>query len=298
MLFSGFPGLSQLGLFSVVGLLVAAAATRFLLPRLIVAADLAPLPAGDPARLLRIERWRRYACRRRSPWRSSAALYLLVIGGPTLQRAWPRSARCRRRRWRSTPNSAPSLAPRTPGKSPSSKPPAPRRCWNRRKQLLPLLGELQAQGAITGAEVAARFLPSATTQLARRASLPDPDVLAARVAEAQAGLPFRPEALRPFLDDVAAARNMEPLTPADLPPGMTRRGSARCCSSATTAGSGWWFRAACATRRASPRPLQAAGALYVDMAAAPNGLVATTRGGAPLAGPRRAARGRSRCWSD
>jgi len=41
MVFSGFPGLSQLGLFSVVGVLTAAAATRFLLPRLIVAADLA-----------------------------------------------------------------------------------------------------------------------------------------------------------------------------------------------------------------------------------------------------------------
>ena len=51
MLFSGFPGLSQLGCFSIVGILVAAAATRWLLPPLIVAADLAPVSAGEPARL-------------------------------------------------------------------------------------------------------------------------------------------------------------------------------------------------------------------------------------------------------
>ena len=64
MLFSGFPGLSQLGCFSVVGVLVAASVTRWVLPMLIVAADLAPVSAGDPARLLRIERvrtWRGWA---------------------------------------------------------------------------------------------------------------------------------------------------------------------------------------------------------------------------------------------
>ena len=49
MLFSGFPGLSQLGCFSIVGILVAASVTRWVLPRLIVAADLAPVAAGDPA---------------------------------------------------------------------------------------------------------------------------------------------------------------------------------------------------------------------------------------------------------
>ena len=51
MIFSGFPGLVQLGTFSAIGVLVAAAATRFLLPPLIVAADLAPASAGDAARL-------------------------------------------------------------------------------------------------------------------------------------------------------------------------------------------------------------------------------------------------------
>ncbi len=75
---------------------------------------------------------------------------------------------------------------------------------------------MQAGGLIAGFEAAAVLLPSAATQEARRAALPDPDVLAARLDEARAGLPFRPDAFRPFLDAVAATRGMAPLRPADL----------------------------------------------------------------------------------
>ena len=53
MIFSGFPGLAQLGVFSTVGLVAGALATRWILPPLIVAADLAPVPAGNAARVLR-----------------------------------------------------------------------------------------------------------------------------------------------------------------------------------------------------------------------------------------------------
>jgi len=59
MVLSGFPGLAQLGVFAAVGLATAAAATWWLLPRLIVAANLAPVAAGNPAWLLRVERLRR-----------------------------------------------------------------------------------------------------------------------------------------------------------------------------------------------------------------------------------------------
>ncbi len=60
MLLSGFPGLAQLGAFSAAGLLTAAAATWFLLPPLVVAADLAPVSAGDPRWLGRVEGLRRW----------------------------------------------------------------------------------------------------------------------------------------------------------------------------------------------------------------------------------------------
>jgi predicted exporter len=63
---------------------------------------------------------------------------------------------------------------------------------------------------------AARFLPSAATQRARVAALPDDATLAAALAAARAGLPFRASAFDPFLADVAAARAAAPLTPEGL----------------------------------------------------------------------------------
>ena len=60
MVFSGFPGLSQLGVFSAVGLGSAALATWLLLPRLVVAAYLAPVSAGNPAWQGRVEALRRW----------------------------------------------------------------------------------------------------------------------------------------------------------------------------------------------------------------------------------------------
>jgi predicted exporter len=85
MLFSGFPGLSQLGCFSVVGVAVAAVATRWLLPPLIVAAALAPVSAGDPARLLRIEHLRAWRGWLGAPCLIAAA-WLAAMGGPRWQR--------------------------------------------------------------------------------------------------------------------------------------------------------------------------------------------------------------------
>jgi predicted exporter len=79
------------------------------------------------------------------------------------------------------------------------------------------LRRLTEAGAIGGAEIASRFLPSRATQLARRAALPDPETLRARLEAAAAGLPFRLDAFRPFLDDVAASRALEPLTLESLP---------------------------------------------------------------------------------
>ncbi|MEO8715996.1 MAG: hypothetical protein ABI369_13380, partial [Acetobacteraceae bacterium] len=59
-------------------------------------------------------------------------------------------------------------------------------------------------------------LPSEATQLARRTTLPAPDVLAARLTEARADLPFRAGVFQPFIDAVAAARTMAPVRLADL----------------------------------------------------------------------------------
>jgi predicted exporter len=64
--------------------------------------------------------------------------------------------------------------------------------------------------------VPARYLPSMATQAARRASLPDPQQLRARLHAATAALAVRAERLEPFIEDVARARTAPLLTLADL----------------------------------------------------------------------------------
>ena len=81
-------------------------------------------------------------------------------------------------------------------------------------QLQPLVD----RGALAGFENPARYLPSDATQRARQASLPDTDVLAARMRDAVANQPIavKPDLFAPFITDVGAARHAPLLTRADL----------------------------------------------------------------------------------
>ena len=215
MVLSGFPGLAQLGVFAAVGLAAAAAATWWLLPRLIVAANLAPVAAGNPAWLGRIERLRRGRLLGLIPVLAAAG-WLLAVGGP----AWegdlanlspvPAASRALDAELRAAlgaPDVGQLLILR--GRDPEA-------VLTAQEALVPLLGRLQEEGVIGGAEYAARLLPSAATQAARIAALPDSGTLAARLDQARDGLPFRPGAFQPFLDAVAASRGMAPLRPQDL----------------------------------------------------------------------------------
>jgi predicted exporter len=73
-----------------------------------------------------------------------------------------------------------------------------------------------ARGAreIDGFDSVTRWLPSAATQSARRAALPDPATLSANLERATRDTPFRAEAFAPFLRDVEATRRGPPLTAA------------------------------------------------------------------------------------
>ncbi len=215
MVFSGFPGLAQLGLFSAAGLLAAALATWFLLPRLVVAANLAPVTAGDPAWLARVEDWRRFRLLGLVPVLASAA-GLTAVGGPAWEHdlanlspvpAASRALDAELRGALGAPDAGQILMVQAPDAETA---------LVRQEALLLLLDRLQTEGVLTGAELAARLLPSVAQQVARIAALPDAETLAARVTAAQAGLPFRADAFRPFQDAVAASRAMTPLRPADL----------------------------------------------------------------------------------
>jgi predicted exporter len=215
MLFSGFPGLSQLGCFAVVGVTVAASVTRWLLPPLIVAAGLSPIHVGDPTRLLRIEHLRAWR-----GWVGGACLlagaWLAAVGGPTWQSQMaalspvPTSALAldaELRREMGAPDAV--LIGVVQGDTVEA-------VLRKEEKLLPALDELARDDVLRGVEVAARLLPSSATQLARSALLPAPDELATRVAAAQTGLPFRKGSFQSFVDGVAATRAMPPLFLADI----------------------------------------------------------------------------------
>lgn len=266
MVFAGFPAIGQLGLFAVIGLGVAALATRFLLPPLIVAAELAPVAFGDPALLHRIEPWRRLrplglaAC-------AVAVLVLALAGGPRLARDLAALS----------PVPAAALAADQALRAEVGAPDAGQLGLVRgasaeavlraEERLEPVLAGLQAAGRIAGAEDAARLLPSRATQRARQAALPTPAVLASRLQAAAAGLGFRTEAFAPFLADVAAARGMAPLGPeAVTDPVLAARLGALLFRQ-----DGRWYGLIAPSGVTDPAlvgaRLRAAGVLYVDVAA-------------------------------
>ncbi len=215
MVFARAPAVGQLGLFAVTGLLTAAAATRFLLPKLIVAAGLAPVAAGDPTRLRQVERWRRFRFLGLLIV-VAAALLLVLSGGPAWQADLgaltpiPAAARALDTELRD------QLGAPEPGQIALVRGDTVDAVLQREEALQPLLERLIADRIIGGVEMAANLLPSVARQQARQRALPDDAALAARLAEAQAGLPFTPTAFRAFRDAVAAARTMPPVRPADL----------------------------------------------------------------------------------
>jgi predicted exporter len=78
------------------------------------------------------------------------------------------------------------------------------------------LDRLVDEGVIGGYDSPARFLPSARTQAARRASLPSADELRPRLQAALVDSPLSAGKLEPFIADVEAARRQPALTPHDL----------------------------------------------------------------------------------
>jgi len=216
-LLSDFNGIRQLGLFAVAGLLSAAAATRWLLPLL--------LPAGfSPGKSLdRVHRALAKAARAapRARWPVLLALalcagFLAVTEKPLRnldvdslspispeRRAEDRLLRADLGFWAGGRMLAVAGA-------------SAEQVLQKSEQLIPHLEKLRGESAVGHYLMAARYLPSARAQLRKRAALPDQATLAARIAGLGADFPFKPGTFDPFVDDVEAARNLQPLTPDGL----------------------------------------------------------------------------------
>ena len=79
-------------------------------------------------------------------------------------------------------------------------------------EILPVLQQWKQQGRIRSYDSPAWYLPAPDTQAARLQALPETPALQESLRVALHGLPFRPDAFAPFVQDVAAARMEPPLT--------------------------------------------------------------------------------------
>ena len=212
LLFSGLPGLAQLGLYSITGLIVAAAVTRFVLPALLPRNFSIRHVAVLGERLLAITtlltrvRWL-------VPILAVGAMAVLVAGRADL---WDRelsslnpiSARDRSLDAQMRASLGASDARHMIAVHGASAEAA----LQAAERVGACLEPLVAAGRLGGFESPAAFLPSEATQRARLASLPEAGELRARLAEALAGSPLRADRLGPFLADVERARSAAPLS--------------------------------------------------------------------------------------
>ncbi|MDR6503438.1 putative exporter [Burkholderia ambifaria] len=218
MLFSGFPGLVQLGLYSIAGLTAAALVTRFVLPHLhgehvairdvsrvgavlARAADAAPRLRWPLAALV-VAACATLVLHRDGLWsRELASL------SPVPARAQALDARLR------ADVGAPDVRYLVVISAPTEQ-----AALESAEKVAAQLQPLVDQRALAGFESPARYLPSDAAQRARQASLPDADVLAARMRDAVANQPIavKPDLFAPFIADVEAARHAPLLTRTDL----------------------------------------------------------------------------------
>ncbi len=203
---SGFPGLAQLGLYSMAGLVGAALVTRFVLPVLLperwVARPVAAVGESIARGLARARpyRWFLWAV----PLAAGAAVFVHreSVWNRDLSALSPVSAAdqaldARLRSGVGAPDVRDLVvigAPDAEGALRTAE------LVGRRLETLVEAGEL------AGFESPARYLPSLAAQRERRAALPDPAELRRRLREAVAPLPIQAARLEPFIAAVSDAR--------------------------------------------------------------------------------------------
>lgn len=216
LLLSGFPGLAQLGLYSIAGLIAAAAVTRFVLPHLLPASFRIHDVSAIGMVLAGL-------VRRAAALRWAAAILLLAACAVLVQH--------RASLWNDqisslSPVSQADLALDASLRADMGAPDvrylvvvsgaSRESVLESAEQVSTVLQAQVDQGQLAGFESPSRYLPSAATQRARLASLPAPAELETRLAQAVQGLPVQAQRFAPFLADVAAARSQPLLQASDL----------------------------------------------------------------------------------
>ncbi len=211
---SGVPGLQQLAVFTISGLLGAGLTTRYLLPRVL------PRRFVDVADTRGLARFRGFLDRLPRPrWIplvvGAAAIAMLALAPG---RFWQNNLA------KLTPLPTSLLKTDARLRAALGAPdvrylllleaPTAEGVLDLSAQVQPRIEALVKRGAVDGVELPTRYLPPLAVQRARQARLPDRATLQAALAKASAGMPFRTDVFAPFIADVEKARGLPPLTPA------------------------------------------------------------------------------------
>ncbi|MGC4061814.1 MAG: MMPL family transporter [Aquabacterium sp.] len=216
MLFSGFPGLSQLGLYSVSGLIAAALVTRYVLPLMLpeklALRDLTRtgevldmlfakargfrwLLAGVTLAALGFLLWQHDAV-----WsRQLAALSPISKADQALDVSLRDDLGASDMRYVASFTAADEQA-----------------ALQQAEKAAGVLNGFVQDGMLGGFKSPSMVLPSLATQQRRQAALPDAAQAAVRLDEALKGLPVKADKLKGFLADLQAAKARGPLTRAEL----------------------------------------------------------------------------------
>ena len=216
LLLSSFPGLAQLGLYSLTGVLAAGLVTRFVLPGLLPRdfriRDLTAIGRAG-ARVLRYTAGGRIGV-------VLIAIAAAVVLGVYHDRLWSHDLSA----LSPVPVAAQNLDAqlRADLGAPDVRylvvitAPDEQAALRGAEQVGSELDGLIARNVIAGYQSPAQYLPSLALQRRRQQSLPPPALLSARLTQALSGLPLRAQRLMPFLHDVAIARAAPPLELASL----------------------------------------------------------------------------------
>ncbi len=212
LLLADFPGIAQLGLLTMVGILVAGAMTYWILPLWVSASMVrvpseAPMGAAVPL-VLPLRDWQRWVI---------VIAAAVVVTGLAWNRPWwdddvasmnplPATLKERDRELRQALGAPDVRYLLAIGGVTQEE------VLVRAEMVRPQLERWVAEGLLAGFDLVSDVLPSRATQARRQQSLPTAAVLRANLDEALAGLPFRPGTFAPFLQAVAEARSAAPLT--------------------------------------------------------------------------------------
>ncbi|HKQ26630.1 MAG TPA: MMPL family transporter [Burkholderiales bacterium] len=216
MLFSGFPGLAQLGLFTIAGLTTAAAVTRWVLPELVPSGyNVRAVNALAPVLLSMIARGRTLripllvtvlvlavwlAAQGATPWNDElSGLSPVSMSDQRLDESLRKDLGAPDARHLVVVASASEQA-----------------ALQTAEHVGVALSALQSRGVLAGHDSPARYLPSVAAQDARQRAIPEPIKLRRDLASAAEGLPFRAGTFVPFIAETQAAKKQPALMRSDL----------------------------------------------------------------------------------